>query len=301
MNQLHTIDLKLLRVFETIVKHGGFAAAQAVLNIGQSTISEYVSQLEGRLGVRLCERGRGGFRLTEQGEALYLSSKRLLVALDDFRSDAELIRRKLGGWLNLGLIDNTISDTRSPVAGAIRRFSDRCQDVYLNVQIGTPAELEKAVLEGTLHLAVGHFHAHVPGLLYRPLYAEEQGLYGSPQAAGLYPTLEALRAALPSLKVVARSYMRRGDLEALGVTEAAALVANVEAQALLILSGNYLGFLPSHYAQRWVESGALQRLFPEQIAVDTTFEIVMRRGQDHSLLVETILDDLQIELAALAG
>ncbi len=84
---------------------------QAVLNIGQPTISEYVSQLEGRLGVRLCERGRGGFRLTERGEALYLSSKRLLVVLDDFRSDAELIRRKLGGWLNLGLIDNTIGDT----------------------------------------------------------------------------------------------------------------------------------------------------------------------------------------------
>ena len=64
MIQLYDVDLKLLRVFETIVKCGGFSAAQAALNVGQSTISEQMTQLEARLGVKLCQRGRSGFRLT---------------------------------------------------------------------------------------------------------------------------------------------------------------------------------------------------------------------------------------------
>ncbi|GLO29048.1 hypothetical protein PPUN12996_11040 [Pseudomonas putida] len=38
MIQLHDVDLKLLRVFTTIVRCGGFSAAQAALNAGQSTI-----------------------------------------------------------------------------------------------------------------------------------------------------------------------------------------------------------------------------------------------------------------------
>ena len=61
--QLHDVDLKLLRVFATIVKCGGFSAAQAALNAGPSTISEQMSHLETRLGVKLCQRGRSGFHL----------------------------------------------------------------------------------------------------------------------------------------------------------------------------------------------------------------------------------------------
>ncbi len=51
--QVQDTDLKLLRIFETIVRCGGFAAAQPILNIGASSISEYMSQLETRLGLRL--------------------------------------------------------------------------------------------------------------------------------------------------------------------------------------------------------------------------------------------------------
>ena len=69
--QVQDTDLKLLRIFETIVRCGGFAAAQPILNIGASSISEYMSQLETRLGLRLCERGRAGFRLTEEGAELH--------------------------------------------------------------------------------------------------------------------------------------------------------------------------------------------------------------------------------------
>ena len=51
----------------TVAQCGGFAAAQVALNVGQSTISRQIGDLEERLGMRLCQRGRAGFRLTDKG------------------------------------------------------------------------------------------------------------------------------------------------------------------------------------------------------------------------------------------
>ena len=76
MKQLHEVDLRLLRVFDAVVRCGGLSAAQAELNVGQSTISMQIGQLEVRLGAKLCERGRGGFRLTDQGRAIHDASLR---------------------------------------------------------------------------------------------------------------------------------------------------------------------------------------------------------------------------------
>src|SRR5450432_1060626 len=59
-------DIRLLRVFAKVVEAGGFSAAQIELNVSQSTISTHMTALEQRLRVRLCERGRSGFRLTEK-------------------------------------------------------------------------------------------------------------------------------------------------------------------------------------------------------------------------------------------
>ena len=49
--QVSDVDLRLLRVFRNVVDSGGFAAAELQLNIGRSTISRHIKDLEARLGV----------------------------------------------------------------------------------------------------------------------------------------------------------------------------------------------------------------------------------------------------------
>ncbi|MCF8996946.1 LysR family transcriptional regulator, partial [Pseudomonas carnis] len=44
-------DLKLLRIFVSVVRHQGFANAQHELNLSTSAISTYMSQLESALGL----------------------------------------------------------------------------------------------------------------------------------------------------------------------------------------------------------------------------------------------------------
>ena len=71
-------DLHLLRVFLSVVESGGFSKAQIALNVSQSTISTQMIDLETRLGMRLCRRGRSGFALTEEGHELFKYPKDLV-------------------------------------------------------------------------------------------------------------------------------------------------------------------------------------------------------------------------------
>jgi LysR family transcriptional regulator, transcriptional activator for bauABCD operon len=77
-------DLKLLRIFVSVVRHQGFANAQQELNLSTSAISTYMSQLEAALGLVLCHRGRGGFSLTSKGELFHQETLRLLGELEGF-------------------------------------------------------------------------------------------------------------------------------------------------------------------------------------------------------------------------
>ena len=56
--RIQDIDLRLLRLFITVVQTGGFTAAANQRNVGRPTISTQMADLETRLGMRLCERGR---------------------------------------------------------------------------------------------------------------------------------------------------------------------------------------------------------------------------------------------------
>ena len=294
MIQLHDVDLKLLRVFATIVRCGGFSAAQAALNAGQSTISEQMTHLETRLGVKLCQRGRSGFRLTEQGVAIHEATLRLLAAVEGFCLDADVLKQHISGKLNLGIIDSTLTDPDSPLPRTTQRFVSRGHDAHLNVYIGAPAELEERVLDGRLHLAIGHFPLRVPGLSYLPLYQEALGLFcgrrhplfASKEQNGRL--LEEVRAC----RIVARGYMQQYDLEQLGVSKAAATVENIEAAAILIISGAYIGFLPAHFAEQWVKTGEMRRLGAGALNLMSPFDAITRRGVAPPPILRAFLEDL---------
>ncbi len=105
ISNVRDLDLRLLRVFAAVVRHRGFAAAQDELGISASTISIHIRQLEDRLDVRLCERGRKGFQLTEQGQAIYDAALKLFRSLENFRGAVGSVRGQLIGELHLGVVD----------------------------------------------------------------------------------------------------------------------------------------------------------------------------------------------------
>ena len=297
MKRVSDADLRLLRVFATVVECKGFAGAQAQLSLSAPSISGYIAALEQRLGMRLCNRGRAGFSVTDKGAAIYREAQRLFAAADEFAANAGAVSGRLTGTLRIGLVDCTVTDPNAPVTRAIRRFDRRDHDVRIELTIGAPASLQRSVLERRLHLAVACFPAEISGLPAEPLYDEVNSFYcGSEHPLFAKPdvTLDDIRAG----RVIARSYWRRADLSRLGVEREAAAVDIMEAQVTLILSGAYLGYLPEHYAASWVAAGRLRRLLPEQLSYTAPFSMIVRRGSAETLLVRQFIDDLKASLPA---
>jgi DNA-binding transcriptional LysR family regulator len=291
LQQVSDIDLRLLQVFLTVVRCGGFAAAQPILNIGQPTISEHMNRLETRIGVRLCERGRGGFRLTEPGQQVHQAALRLFTSVEDFRHEISDVDKQLRGKLNIGIIDNTITNTASPLPLAIHRFNQRASQVQIQIEVKSPLEMGQSVLHGRLHAAIGPYPLHISGLNYSPLFEEKQYLYCSnshPFSNLTSIDMDTIRSA----QIVARSYLHAADLKVLGVNASAALIDNVEAQAMLILTGQYIGFLPSHYAEQWVLKNQLQTLLPNALHYSSSIELVVKSGGFRSSVLKAFLDEL---------
>jgi LysR family glycine cleavage system transcriptional activator len=61
--------LNPLRVFEVAARTGSFTAAAEEMRVTQSAVSRQIATLEGYLGLRLFERGRGSVSLTATGES----------------------------------------------------------------------------------------------------------------------------------------------------------------------------------------------------------------------------------------
>jgi LysR family transcriptional regulator, transcriptional activator for bauABCD operon len=283
-------DLTTLRVFDAVVRHGGFVAAQRELDISLSTISNHIRALEDRLGVKVCHRGREGFRLTEQGEIVIVEARRLLIALDDFALQASDLRRQLLGQLRIGLVDSIATDPQLHLSDAIARFKRIPNAVSIEITQAPPHALQQAVRSGDRHLGIGSFPHKEKGLHYEPLYTERHSLYCAP-GHRFFATEDAriTPAAARAEGIVSRGYWRQEFVTNLGFENIGALVYQIEPQLLLIRSGEYLGFLPDHYAQRWVDAGQLRAVLPKAISYTCTFDLITRKGAQPSRMVQTFL------------
>ena len=295
MKRVSDADLRLLRIFSTGADSRGFAAAQAALNLSAPSISGYITALEQRLGVRLCTRGRAGFSLTDKGAVIYREAQRLFGAMDEFVSHAGAVKGRTTGTLRIGLVDCTVTDPNAPIARAVQRFNQREHDVRIELSIAAPTALQRNVLERRLHLAIASFPVEISVLTAEPLYDEINSFYcgaGHPLFAKPEVTLEDIQAG----RIVARSYWRGADLSRIGVEREAAAVEIMEAQATLILSGSYLGFLPEHYAAPWVAERRLRRLLPERLSYVSPFSMIVRRPVAEQQVVRQFIEDLRASL-----
>lgn len=300
MYRLSNTDIRLLHVFRAVVECRGFSNAQAVLSIGQPTISSHINQLEQRLGFRLCDRGRTGFRLTRKGESVYDQTLVLIRAHENFQNVTLELKGKLSGFLKLGLIDSTVTDPNSPIIRSIELLNNKANEIAIRLSILTPSDLEKAVLDGDIDIAFGTFDRQVPNLSYKSVYAEHNTLYCSSnhQIASLTEKADIRQAVADSRKVT-RSYLEGEDLFPLDSDHSVnhASVEFLEAAAIMLLGGGHIGFLPNHYAKMWEKTGQLVPILCEEYTYTSEFYIVTRKSLRRSVIVGTFMEDLEIAIA----
>ncbi|WP_162200163.1 LysR family transcriptional regulator [Kiloniella spongiae] len=286
-------DLRLLRVFVSVVESGGFSLATAHLNVAESTISTHITDLETRLGIRLCERGRSGFRVTTRGQEVYQETLVLFEQMDEYRERLGLLRTQLEGTLRIGMPDGLLAHDQLDISGWLRFVSDSQPSVNVELLMETPRVLERMLLDEKIHCAITAKHRSVAGLEFR-LLANERNQFYCNNTHMLFSvpdeciTVEMIEAAAP----IARGYIERFDKDFFDPSAHRSVVHHIESAALLILSGRHVGFLPVHYAKPYVETGQLRALKPNKIFVDVPMGVVFKKGREQNLLISTVLKDL---------
>lgn len=295
LSNLSDLDLRLIRIFHAVVDAGGLTPAQSTLNIGQSTISTQLAVLETRLGFRLCERGRAGFRLTAKGERFADLSRKLMANFDDFTAEVRNMDHQLVGTLNIGLLGQTSIYQSTLISRAMARFRQRHEAVRFAVSVRPPRELEEKLLADELQISIGYFGHRVAQLEYTPLFVERQVAY----CGRGHPLFE--QAATATLEQVSgcewtwRSYPLPEAQNAFKPQKITAIADNMEAVAILILSGYHLGFLPEHFAAPYVERGLMAPLGAPSLKYDVSFHMVTRNKRHHSEITRAMVEDFKAE------
>ncbi|MGW1441952.1 LysR family transcriptional regulator [Serratia rhizosphaerae] len=291
LTNLSDIDLKLLRVFVAVAQAQGVSAAQEPLQMNQSTISTHLSTLETRLGFRLCQRGRSGFMLTPKGERILIACRTLFSAARDFTRVSQSLNGLLTGDLQIGLVDNLASLPGSPFSQALKQFLQRRQDVQLHCRICSPGEIEQGLLNRQLDLGIGYFGQQLAALSYRPWLAETQAVYCSSDHP-LFTQPNPGREQIENARWIQRGYLLAQQLCPLAPADLGAVAFHMESVVHLILSGAYVGYLPTHYAARWVERGELRQLGGPPLSYQATLSLATRPQPTEDALT-ALLEDLQ--------
>jgi len=294
LGNLSDTDLRLLRVFRSVAACGGFAAAELELNINRSTISRHIKDLETRLGVTLCRRGRGGFALSSEGAQVLASAQKMMGAMEDFRQEVNELQQRLTGSLAMAMFDKTATNPGCHISRALARFDELAPDVHPQLHVQPINAIEAGVMEGRFHLGVIPTHRHSSSLDYYRLFDEQMYLY----CGQSHPLFNPRQGQLDHESVREHRYVGIGyhspNMEItreLGL-QRHATAHDQEAVAHLVLSGKYLGFLPEHYAESFVTRDLMRAVLPASLQYVCEFSAIVRHSPPPSRVVQTLLDSL---------
>lgn len=292
--EFQDLDIGLLRLFIAVVESGGFTAAQARTNLSLPAITARIAKLEGRLDLVLCRRGRGGFALTPDGERVYLAARRMFAAMGEFNATVCNGAESLVGEVRLGASEGFIVLPNMPLAAAVSVFRRRAGNAAL-IRVGITSYEQQLQDFQADRIDIGF--ATFP---FEPLGTQVTELGQSLQVlcCGQSHPLYARAEAAGMADVVAYPFVMRGSIRsrampaALAGLPAAAESVTAEGRAHLILSGQFLGYLPRAYAQQWLDRGAMREVAPGEASYFAPLHMAVREASRTRPAVAAFIQDL---------
>ena len=95
------MDLDDLRSFASVVRHGGFSAAERITGEARGKLSKRVARLERELGTRLLERSTRSVRITAVGQEVFQQCEIIADGIAATRAIADRAREDVSGSLRV--------------------------------------------------------------------------------------------------------------------------------------------------------------------------------------------------------
>jgi DNA-binding transcriptional LysR family regulator len=160
--------------------------------------------------------------------------------------------------------------------------------------------VERGVVEGRLTAGIVPVYQKREEFDYYALYEERSEVYcavGHPLFS--MPDAEMGSQVLKDHACINHRYaIHRDKLNFAHYDSFSASATQVEAVALLIKTGRFVGFLPQHYAAPWVAQGQFRAVRPDLISILTPFNLILRHNTVRSPLVKAFAQALGVDLKA---
>lgn len=281
-------DLRLLRIFVSVVEHGGFAAAENTLGITRSTISVHMSNLETRMKLKLCLRGRGGFSLTEDGQSVYRAVLNLFDSIDDFALLIGTLGKELSGELVILCADQLDDKKQQKIAEIIALIHENSPNLHIVLDGDSIASIEKSLLKDKAHIGIYPGYQQIEGLNYVPLASENVYLCCSRG----HPFFNKVDTEISAMDLATVPAIHPGiDIDLAGKQQLQKL--NLSARAYqfdmrkaMILSGKYLGFMSQSYIQQELNNGDVRLIQPSTLTYPFNLSLVNKKTPREANKVE---------------
>ncbi|WP_454688401.1 LysR family transcriptional regulator [Achromobacter aloeverae] len=275
-------SLRSLRIFCAVAQANGFAAAESQLNMSKASISRHIREVEETLGARLCERGPAGFVLTHAGKVALDFAREALKSLERIRPEIDAVRGVLSGTLAIGMVEHIVSDVGCHLPEALAAFNAQAPEVVVELSVMTFNELDLALRERRVQVAIRGMYRREPGFDYQKLFVERHRLYVArdrKREAGSLPIVYRSQPfVLEALKTLGRS---RGPT-----------ASGLEAVAMLVLSGKYVGLLPQYYAASFGKRRGLVEV-PSGPTYDNTISAITEVSRPRTRALDLFLEILK--------
>lgn len=290
----HARELPLLIAFATVVRTGSFTAAARELGLSKSSVSEQVSALEQRCGVRLLERSTRSLRPTQVGERVLETAQAVVEAGRRLDTVLEEHRDAAVGTLRVATTNDLGPRVVAPIAARLVAEHARLKVEVVSddsprdlvqggfdcaVRLGTPRTQGRVVIHLTQiqeaivaapSLAANWAHARRPRELKGAPWVHHSLLSGTEVMSFLGP-----RDTREEVVVTRRAQANTGE----GVRA-------------LLLNGAGLGAIPDYLVADEVARGQLIRVCPEwiwrRISLFVELPSVKQKPQRLTLFVDAL-------------
>jgi len=182
-----------LLVFYEVARQKSFSRAAETLFISQPAVTKHISGLENKVGWRLIQRGRGGFKLTEAGNILFKYTNKISCNLGELEHQLGKLQEGRGGFLRIG---TTESYSKCLMPGLLSRFQNAYPAVKIALDVGNSEEVEKSLTAHQNDLALIGTTKAPSRFQSIPFLQEELVLIVSPS----HPLAERKEVSLKAIK-----------------------------------------------------------------------------------------------------
>jgi LysR family hydrogen peroxide-inducible transcriptional activator len=163
------ITLRQLTYFDALAHTLHFGRAAERVHVSQPALSTQIAELETRLGCRLVERTRGAIVLTESGQRLLPSFRRVLAEISSIEEQVQQQAGILTGCMRIGMIPTLAPYLLPALAPELAR---RFPALDFGVREAITETLVTQLRSGDLDVVIAALPIRQPGITHRLLFED---------------------------------------------------------------------------------------------------------------------------------